>query len=77
MTQRFAKAQLRLMKYGAFLGIIGGIALFVGPNHSCLIKALIGIIVGCALLGNRLPKAIKKALSASKEMIESYNDSVQ
>lgn len=74
MIQRFAKAQLRLMKYGAFLGIIGGIASFVGPNHSGLIKALIGIIVGCTLLGNRLPKEIKEALSASKEMFENYDD---
>ena len=42
MTERIAKVQLKLMKYGAFIGIIGGIASFVGPPHHGLIKEMIG-----------------------------------
>lgn len=70
MTQQFAKAQLKLMKYGAFIGIIGGIASFVGPNHHGLLKALIGVVIGCALLGRRLPLALKGAFDASQEMMD-------
>ena len=42
LTERIAKVQLKLMKYGAFIGIIGGIASFVGPPHHGLIKEMIG-----------------------------------
>ena len=73
--QRFAKAYLKLMKYSAFIGIIGGIASFVGPNHHGLIKAMIGIVIGCMLLGNRLPKALKEMLEANDAMIEKMRDS--
>ena len=73
--QRFAKAYLILMKYSAFIGIIGGIASFVGPNHHGLIKAMIGVVVGCMLLGNRLPKALKEMLEANEKMIDEMRDS--
>ena len=73
--QRFAKAYLQLMKYAAFIGIIGGIASFVGPNHHGLIKAMIGVVVGCMILGNRLPKALKEMLEANDKMIDEMRDS--
>lgn len=75
MTQRFAKAQLKLIKYSAFIGIIGGIASFIGPNHHGLIKAMIGVVIGCALLGKRLPTALKETLDANKEMMDEIEDS--
>ncbi len=75
MTQQFAKAQLKLVKSGVFIGIIGGIASFIGPNHHGLIKAMIGIVIGCALLGNRLPTALKGAFDANQEMIDEIVDS--
>ena len=75
MMQRFAKVQLQLMKYGAFIGIIGGIASFVGPNHHGLIKAMIGVIIGCALLGKHLLIAVKEALDTSQEMMDEIEDS--
>lgn len=75
MIQRFVKAYLKLMKYAAFIGIIGGIASFVDPNHGGLIKAMMGVIVGCMLLGNRLPKALKEMLEANDAMIEEMSDS--
>ena len=65
-----ARAQLRLMKYGAFSGIIVGIASFVGEPNSVLIKAMIGCVVGCVLLSRRLPIAMKEALDANDVMLK-------
>lgn len=75
MMQRIAKAQLKLMKYGAFIGIIGGIASFVGPPHHGLIKAMIGVIIGCMLLGKRLPIALKEMHDANKPLMDEIEDS--
>lgn len=72
--ERIARAQLRLMKYGAFIGIIGGIASFVGEPHSGLIKAMIGCVVGCILLGRRLPRAMKEALDANDVMLKEIKE---
>ena len=70
-----ANAQLKLMKYGAFIGIIGGIASFVGPPHHGLIKAMIGIVIGCMLLGKRLPIALKEMYDANKPIMDEIEDS--
>lgn len=59
MNNEFSKVYLRLMKYAAFMGIIGGIASFVGPPHHGLIKAYIGVTIGAMLLDNRLTLALK------------------
>lgn len=75
MMQRIAKAQLKLMKYGAFIGIIGGIASFVGPPHHGLIKAMIGVVIGCMLLGKRLPIALKEMYDANKPLMDEIEDS--
>ena len=75
MMQRIAEAQLKLMKYGAFIGIIGGIASFVGPPHHGLIKAMIGIVIGCMLLGKRLPIALKEMYDANKPLMDEIEDS--
>lgn len=75
MMQRIAKAQLKLMKYGAFIGIIGGIASFVGPPHHGLIKAMIGVVIGCMLLGKRLSKALKEMYDANKSIMDEIEDS--
>ena len=68
MKNDFLKLYLRLMKYAAFMGIVGGIASFVGPPHHGLIKALIGVTIGAMLLGNRLPLALKKLKSITDEI---------
>lgn len=60
MTNRLATVYLRLTKYAVFMGILGGIASFIGPPHHGLIKAGIGIVVGAMLLGNKLPSALKE-----------------
>lgn len=59
MKNDYFKLYFRLMKYAAFMGIIGGIASFVGPQHHGLIKAYIGVTIGAMLLGRRLPLALK------------------
>ena len=74
MMQRVTKAQLKLMKYGAFIGIIGGIASFVGPPHNGLIKAMIGVVIGCMLLGKRLPIALKEMYDANKSIMDEIED---
>ena len=77
MMQRIARAQLKLMKYGAFTGIIGGIASFVGPPHHGLIKAMIGVVIGCMLLGKRLPIALKEMYDANKLIVDEIEDSLK
>ena len=75
MMQRVTKAQLKLMKYGAFIGIIGGIASFVGPPHNGLSKAMIGVVIGCMRLGKRLPIALKEMYDANKPIMDEIEDS--
>ena len=70
MNSEFFKLYLRLIKYAAFMGIIGGIASFVGPSHSGLIKAGIGAVIGAMLLGSRLPLTLKELWSIVDEVSE-------
>ena len=70
MKNDFFKLYFRLMKYAAFMGIIGGIASFVGPPHHGLIKAYIGVTIGAMLLGRRLPDALKDFFRANDEFID-------
>jgi hypothetical protein len=58
------------MKYGAFIGIIGGLASFIGPNYHVLIKAMIGDIIGCLLLGKRLPAALREMYDAKQAVLD-------
>lgn len=74
MMQRIGKAQLQLMKYGAFIGLFGGVASFVGPNHDALIKVMIGMVIGCMLLGKRLPKALKEMYEANQIIKDEFED---
>ena len=60
MRERLISVYLRLMKYAMLMGLLGGIASFIGPPHHGLIKAGIGIVVGAMLLGNKLPSALKE-----------------
>lgn len=60
MRERLISVYLRLMKYAMLMGVLGGIASFIGPPHHGLIKAGIGIVVGAMLLGNKLPSALKE-----------------
>lgn len=77
MMPKIAKAQLKLMKYGSFIGFIGGIASFVGPPHHGLIKAMIGVVIGCMLLVKRLPVALKELYDANKPLMDEIEDSLK
>lgn len=70
MKDRFAVIYLLLMKYAMSMGVLGGIASFIGPPHHALIKAGIGIVVGAMLLGNKLPSALKEFRSITDEISE-------
>lgn len=50
------------------MGVLGGIASFIGPPHHGLIKAGIGIVVGAMLLGNKLPTALKELRNITDEI---------
>lgn len=66
--KRLAKVYPRLMRYAMFMGILGGIASFVGPTHHGLIKAWIGVTVGAMLLGHKLPDALKELFKVTDEI---------
>lgn len=68
MRERLISVYLRLMKYAMLMGVLGGIASFIGPPHHGLIKAGIGIIVGAMLLGNKLPSALKELCNITDEI---------
>ncbi len=56
------------MIYAMFMGILGGIASFIGPPRHGLIKAGIGIVVGAMLLCNKLPDALKELFKITDEI---------
>lgn len=68
--KRLAKVYPRLMRYAMFMGILGGIASFIGAPYHGLIKAGIGIVVGAMLLGNKLPNALKELLKITDEITD-------
>lgn len=76
MMQRIARTQLKLMKYGFIIGIIGGIASFIGEPHHGGLKAMIGVVVGCALLGKRLPIALKEMFDANQVFIDEIDNNL-
>lgn len=68
--KRLAKIYPRLMGYAMFMGILGGIASFIGPPHHGLIKALIGVVVGAMLLGHKLPDALNELFKITSEITD-------
>lgn len=68
MKDCFAAIYLRLMKYAMLMGVLGGIASFIGPPRHGLIKAGIGAVIGAMLLGNKLPNALKELLNILEEI---------
>lgn len=70
MKERLISVYLRLMKYAMLMGVLGGIASFIGPPHHGLVKAGIGIVVGAMLLGNKLPSALKELRNITDEITD-------
>lgn len=72
MRERLISVYLRLMKYAMLMGVLGGIASFIGPPHHGLIKAGIGIVVGAMLLGNKLPSTLKELGSITDKITDEF-----
>lgn len=72
MRERLISVYLRLMKYAMLMGVLGGIASFIGPPHHGLIKAGIGIVVGTMLLGNKLPSTLKELGSITDKITDEF-----
>lgn len=70
MKTHHATVYIRLMKYAMFMGILGGIASFIGPPHHGLIKAALGVVVGAMILGSRLPTALKELCEITDEFTD-------
>lgn len=68
MRERLITVYLRLMKYAMLMGVLGGIASFIGPPRHGLIKAGIGAVIGAMLLGHKLPDALKELLNILEEI---------
>lgn len=68
MKHHLTAVYIRLMKYAMFMGILGGIASFIGPPRHELIKAGMGVLVGAMLLGNKLPSALNELRSITDEI---------
>lgn len=62
--------QLALLKFVILPGILGGIACFIGPPHSALIKANIGAVIGFALQHKFLLTALKELMKASDDFFD-------
>ena len=62
--------KLRLFHYATFLGLTGTIATFVGPDRNHWIKLLIGIVIGCILLGKGFIKAWKELFKWTEDFFQ-------
>lgn len=68
MKHHLTAVYIRLMQYAMFMGILGGIASFIGPPRHGLIKAGMGVVVGAMLLGNKLPSALNELRCITDEI---------
>lgn len=68
MKNRFESVSLRLLKNALLMGILGGIASFIGPPRHGLLKAGMGVVVGAMLLGTKLPSALNELRSITDEI---------
>lgn len=70
MSGNLIRQQFRLLRFAILPGILGGVACFIGPPHSASIKALIGVVIGCAIQHRFMASAIKDVIKANEEMID-------
>ena len=74
IMQRLAKIQWRLMRYGMFMGVVGGVFSFVGPFDSGLHNALLGVVTGGMLLGRKPEDALKELIRTCNELADEIFD---
>lgn len=70
MSSNLIRLQFKLLRFAILPGILGGIACFLGPLHSALIKALLGVVVGCAIQHRFMAPAIKNVIKANEELLD-------
>ena len=67
---KILQKQLATLKFAILPGILGGIACFIGPTHSALIKACIGVVTGLALQHKYMLPALKELKKASDDFFD-------
>lgn len=70
MSDNLIRQQFKLLRFAILPGILGGVACFIGPPHSASIKALIGVVIGCAIQHRFMASAIQDVIKANEEMID-------
>lgn len=70
MRERLISVYLRLMKYAILMGVLGGIATFIGHPRHGLIKAGMGIVFGAMLLGHKLSDAMNELFKITSEITD-------
>lgn len=72
MSSNLIRQQFKLLRFAILPGIIGGIACFIGPPHSASIKALIGVVIGCAIQHRFMAPAIKNTIKANEKLLDRF-----
>lgn len=72
MSGNIIRQQFRLLRFAILPGLLGGIACFIGPPHSASIKALIGVVIGCAIQHRFMAPAIKNTIKANEELLDRF-----
>ncbi|MBD5194806.1 MAG: hypothetical protein HDS87_03660 [Bacteroidales bacterium] len=72
MSDNLIWMQFKLLRFAILPGILGGIACFIGPPHSALIKANIGVVIGFSLQHRVMVPAIKNTIKASEELLDRF-----
>ena len=72
MSDNLIWMQFKLLRFAILPGILGGIACFIGPPHSALIKANIGVVIGFALQHRVMVPAIKNTIKAREELLDRF-----
>lgn len=69
LFSEYLKSLWALVVCVAFMSMVGLLAAFIGPNHGIEIKILIGMTVGAAILGPRLPQVLRRLYSANYKVL--------
>ena len=70
MSGNLIRVQFKLLHFAILPGFLGGIAYFIGPQNSASIKAMIGVIIGCAIQYRFMAPAIKDAIKANEKLLD-------
>ena len=76
MSGNLRRKQFKLLRFAILPGILGGIACFIGPQHSASIKAMIGVVIGCAIQHRFMASAIKDVIKANEELVDQLFEDV-